>query len=156
MYEVLPATAPPDEDVAGLSPLPITSTAASRGSAPRLAIDGDVHTRWTTERNQQDGDWFEVDLGQLRDVVGLRLHQEDALDFPRGLTISASSDGTHRTTIREAPSLFGWPDLVHDGRSYDLDLRLPATRARWLRLEVTRGASQWWSASEITVYGPRS
>ena len=79
---------------APLSPY-VLSPSASRELRPaQLATDGNAETRWATARPQTPGDWFRVDLAEPRVVRAVRLWTANAMDWPRGLSLEGSEDGT--------------------------------------------------------------
>ncbi|MFN7131417.1 MAG: ArnT family glycosyltransferase [Myxococcales bacterium] len=83
---------------------------ASIGRAPEAALDGQPHTRWTTERKRLDGMWFELELPEARtDLQALELeHAPNDGDFPNGLTARVD-DGSG--AWREVPATAATPRL---------------------------------------------
>jgi glucosylceramidase len=117
---------------------------SAHGPTPETAnaFDDDATTRWTTGAAQQPGQSLVADLDRARTVDRIVLDTGvDRGDFPRGYTVSASSDGT------------SWRDVASgagDGQLTTIDFR--PTRARFLRVTQTASAPQWWSVAEVRVY----
>jgi hypothetical protein len=119
--------------------------------APR-AVDGDPRTRWNSEF-QKPGDYFELDMGEVRDVAGLSLELgPSAFDYPRGCLVELSPDGRDWTeAVRlDTPLLPIRAFLKAGGLSYDI--AFPRTPARFVRVSLMTGNGQYyWSIYELGV-----
>ena len=121
----------------------IVATACAQNDSAGKAVDGDVKTRWDTGRPMKQGDWFQVDLGEVVRINSVMLNtRESPKDFPKTFTISVSANGTRWESSRQA--LPGSPAMQVTFKS--------ALRARFIRFEVVSvDGDQPWSIHEITV-----
>ncbi|QDE39542.1 hypothetical protein FIV34_10175 [Luteibacter pinisoli] len=97
--------------------------------APPHAIDGDETTRWGGSFSP--GQWFQVDLGKVARVGGVRIHWDSG--FAASYSIQVSTDGkTFRPvyTVTDSPG----------GTEY---LVFPATDARYVRLAAPARTADW-------------
>ncbi|QWT21524.1 discoidin domain-containing protein [Bacillus sp. NP157] len=97
--------------------------------APKHAIDGDETTRWGGSFSP--GQWFQVDLGKVSRVGGVRIHWDSG--FAASYSIQVSTDGTsfHPVyTVTDSPG----------GTEY---LVFPATDARYVRLAAPARTADW-------------
>ena len=130
------------------------TASASEGADPVNAVDDDAVTRWTTGAAQHPGQTLTVDLGATRDVGRVALDTgaltgaavnwgpgQPSGDYPRGLQVSTSADGT----TWSAP-------VSATGSGQITDLDLAGEPARYLRFEQTATASSWWSVADLRVY----
>jgi glucosylceramidase len=122
-------------------------TATTSPSAPTnaaSAIDDDATTRWTTGIGQRPGQHLSLDLGRAYAVRRVVLDSgTDVADFPVGFRLSTSADGVR------------WSRPVASGRGQGqlTVIDLPAVHSRYLRVEQTSTAAQWWSVADLRVYG---
>ena len=156
VFEFVPSPdkkAPPAAG-AGLRPLPRApgwraSSNVNDGLAAR-AVDGDPRTRWNSDF-QKPGDYFELDMGDVRDVAGLSLELgPSTFDYPRGCRVDLSQDGRAWTTVihLDTPLLPIRAFLKTGGISYDI--AFPRRPARFLRIILTAEDSQhYWSIYEL-------
>ncbi len=133
-------------------------TASRHEDRARLAIDGDLATRWATAAPRAAGDWFRVDLTAPRPIRGMRLAATNPLDLPSELGVEGSLDGVRwqpldasvRLERRHAWSGFG---LLPGGATAVL-IDFPPTTVSALRVVLQAGSPRSdWSISELTVYG---
>jgi endo-1,3(4)-beta-glucanase len=98
------------------------------------ALDGDPATRWSTRTLQRPGQWFEVDLNTTRSLKRLIVDSVNSLnDYPRGYIISLSTDQRN------------WVEIARNDRNTgSLDLSFAPRSARFIRIEQTGNADQWW------------
>jgi hypothetical protein len=97
--------------------------------APAHAIDADETTRWGGSFSP--GQWFQVDLGKVARVGGVRIHWDSG--FAASYSIQVSVDGTsfHPVyTVTDSPG----------GTEY---LVFPATDARYVRLAAPARTADW-------------
>jgi hypothetical protein len=139
-------------------PLPAGALALRSARGPAgAAADGDRATRWSTGRPQQPGDWLEVGLDAPRRVRAVRVWSAFPTDWPRGLALEGTEDGTAWRPLaaearREGPLRWGGVTVVHDGVTA-VRLDFPPATLRALRLVLTGGDPVYdWSVHELTVY----
>jgi len=97
--------------------------------APAKGIDGDETTRWGGAFSP--GHWFQVDLGKVSNVGGVRIHWDSG--FAAAYSIQTSIDGKdfHPVyTVTDSPG----------GTEY---LVFPATKARYVRLAAPARTADW-------------
>jgi hypothetical protein len=97
--------------------------------APAHAIDADESTRWGG--GFSPGQWFQVDLGRVARVGGVRIHWDSG--FAASYSIQVSTDGT---TFRPVYSVSDSPG----GTEY---LVFPAAEARYVRLAAPARTADW-------------
>jgi endo-1,3(4)-beta-glucanase len=106
-------------------------------------IDGSRDTIWSSGVPQVPGEWVQVDMGAVNyvDTVVVDAAGRNG-DYPRGLRIYMSQDGT------------SWGDPVYEANGFTSQ-RVAATFApvqgRYLHVEQTGSASNWWSVAEINA-----
>lgn len=122
----------------------------------RLAADGKITTRWTTDRPQVPGAFFEIDLREEKKVARVRLSVgSSANDYPRGYEMRYSTDGRTWTSLNAllSPHLLHWTGETLLKGSEDLDVTFPPTPMRYLKIIQTgRAAVYYWSIHEVEVY----
>ncbi|HEX5781995.1 MAG TPA: discoidin domain-containing protein [Solirubrobacteraceae bacterium] len=106
------------------------------------AVDDDATTRWTTSAGQAPGQWLQADLGATKRIRRVVLDTgADRGDFPRGYALQTSRDGVV------------WADAASGAGSGQLTtIDIPPTRARYVRVNQTATAPQWWSVADLRVY----
>jgi hypothetical protein len=108
------------------------------------ALDGRPDTRWSSRAVQRPGMWFELDLDQIRSVSGLSLdNAASPNDYPCGYVVRLSSDHNQ------------WVEVARkDVNDRALVISFAARPARYIRIEQTGSADQWWwSIHRVTVKG---
>jgi hypothetical protein len=86
--------------------------------------------------------WFELDLHETRTVSGLALDTTSSpADYPRGYVVRLSTDGE------------GWVEVARQAQNNRaLEVRFSPRAARYIRVEQTGRASDWWwSIHGVTV-----
>lgn len=108
--------------------------------AARAAVDGDLTgTRWSSER--RDGEWFQVDLGAVKNLSRAVLTWEAA--YGKNYEIQASDNGTDWRTLKTVTGSDGGTD----------DLALSGS-GRYVRMQgVARAGGYGYSLWEFQVYG---
>lgn len=113
----------------------------SRGYGPHRAVDGVLgdDSRWATDDGTTTA-WLEVDLGGVLDLGRFAIYER----FGRRVeefTLSTSADRARWT-------------VVHRGTRIGAELRgtFTPTRARFVRLDVTRGTDP--TIAELAIYAP--
>ena len=120
------------------------------------AADGRMSTRWTTERPQVPGAYFQINFGKMEKVGRIRLLTGTSFtDFPRGYSIRYSVDGQTWTSLDSivSPVSLTWTGetLLKSGQA--LDLTFPSTPMRFLKIiETGQDNVFFWSIHEVEVY----
>jgi allantoicase len=131
-------------------PAPLTRTAwtatassSGPGSTPAMAVDGNLGTRWTTGAAQSPGQWLQIDMGTTQTLNQLVLDAASSTgDYPRGYQIQTSPDGTTWSTAASG-----------SGSGQAVLVQFPVQVARYLKINQTGSAGNWWSIAELNVYG---
>jgi hypothetical protein len=118
-------------------------------------IDQDRTTRWESGP-QSTRTAIEIDLGAVRTVTGIDTWLgpfED--DFPRGLVIEASEDGTTWKEVWQGGSAgLAFAAALESPRDVPLKYRFAPTPARLLRMRLTKDDKIfYWSIAELRVLG---
>jgi hypothetical protein len=120
------------------------SVTTGDGGGPRAAVDGDLTTRWASNRLQDGTDWFSVDFGAPVTLSGIILDNSGTYpsDYPGAYAIYASSDGV---------SYEGGPFVTGSGTQTRTVINFPARRlqAIWISQVGTSRASNWWQIGEL-------
>ncbi len=121
-----------------------------------LAADGKMSTRWTTERPQIPGAYFQIDLGHQEKVARIRvLTGQSVNDFPRGYSLRYSVDGqtwTSLDSIISPVSLYWTGETLLKG-GQNLDFTFPSTPIRYLQLvNIGKDKVYYWSIHELELY----
>ncbi len=67
-------------------------SASHNSGAAKLAIDGDIKTRWATNTSQKEGQWFVLDMAWEREVRRVILDATPSGgDYPRGYAVYVSN-----------------------------------------------------------------
>ncbi|MFH0788752.1 MAG: discoidin domain-containing protein [Pseudomonadota bacterium] len=121
-----------------------------------LAADGKISTRWTTDRPQVPGAFFQIDLGKLEKVARMRLLVGNSRnDFPRGYEIRYSTEGKTWTSLNSimSPGLLHWTGETLLKSGEDLDIIFPSTPMRYLQITQTgKDDVYYWSIHELELY----
>ncbi len=126
-------------------PSGITASANRRPDIARLAVDGNINTRWDTGKIQTGGEWLLLDLGEPHQIMGLTLDTSPSVsDHPMGIKIEISFDKKEfRTAFRQDSTL---PKPIQH-------FALPAPeQGRYIRITQTgKSTNWWWSVHEVTL-----
>ena len=117
---------------------------SSAADAPARALDSNYTTRFSTNKLQSPGLYFQVDLGSSQSFYLLKLSAPNSpSDYARGYHVATSNNGTSWATVARCTGTVN-PELV----GFDLQ------SARYIRVTLTAGStSQWWSIDELNLYG---
>ncbi|MFZ4767247.1 MAG: DUF7133 domain-containing protein [Roseimicrobium sp.] len=133
-------------------PQPLSNTkewklTASTDKDLAKAVDGDGGTRWTTNKVQAPGQWFQVELPSETDIAGVVLDTaRSGGDYPRGYKVELSLNGSD----------WGAPILEGPGKSGITELMFAKPmKAKFIRITQTGSAkSNYWSLHELQVLKP--
>jgi mono/diheme cytochrome c family protein len=140
------------EELQAVLPQPLTNrarwkvSASDNSQSARLAIDGDIKTRYDTSRPQVPGMWFQIELPEAATISGLRLDAGNSFeDYPRGYKVELSDDGR----------AWGQPVAMGQGSSPVTDIFFPPARGKFIRIAQT-GSVQglFWSIHELNIFTP--
>jgi hypothetical protein len=132
-------------------------TASHNPGGLPAAVDGQNATRWLSGASQDGSEWIEVAFDRPRRPAFIRLAMDRRSfgDYPRRLEIDGSADGRTFTTLFAGPVIAPLAlSLIEQPVAPRIDLALPATELRALRLRQTgRTPRQWyWSVHEIRIW----
>jgi hypothetical protein len=133
-------------------------TASHAGPQAAWVADRDAATLWSTGRPKRGGEWLQVDLGAVEPVAMVRWLPGTYQEVPTGVVLEASVDGAAWQRLIELPTYVGplyWSAGRPMGRvrSGRVELRVPPTPARYLRITQTGANSRWhWTVRELFVY----
>ncbi len=148
LYDSRQPTSGDDSEILDRSSWSLSSDNASSSLAN--AIDGNVNTRWTTEQSQREGQFLDLDLGQIYSVDEVVIETagggQSAQDYPRGLEVLISQDANNWQSVFNGP---GNSDGV-------TRIPVPSQTARYIKLNQTGSDGfHWWSVHELNVAGTR-
>ena len=136
-FSVLTGSARPGRDGPGQAGDGLVESSAARATTPEAAVDGDPHTRWSSEFS--DPQWIAVDLGEVR----------------RSPAWSSSGKAAYAKAYALEVSLDGKPGsrFWRDHRQGRLGHRsLNPTEARWVRMHGTKRGTFGYSLWEFRVF----
>jgi hypothetical protein len=110
-------------------------------SDTQAIIDGNAGTDWTSGSNRYAGMWIQIDMQQREAFFRLEIDTEKALDAATAVNIWTSNDGTFTTAVKQ--NVPGGTQIVIDFAS--------AQVARYLKIELAQGGTDWWRVNEIRV-----
>ncbi|HWX21681.1 MAG TPA: DUF5010 domain-containing protein [Candidatus Binatia bacterium] len=122
----------------------VASSSTSGSDVPANALDGNPSTRWSTDRSQAPGQWFQVDMRANYTVFQVNLDATASPnDYPRGYQVNLSTDGNN----------WGSPVAVGNGGGAVTAIQFPAHSARYIRVTQTGSAGNYWSIHEFYAFG---
>jgi hypothetical protein len=108
-----------------------------------LAIDSSTDTRWTTNEDQQEGQWLTIDLSRVSSFNTITLDSDESPnDFPVAYEVYISDDGD------------SWDDLIASGDGGDSTtvISFSDVEARYIRIEQNGSSDDYyWSIHELYV-----
>lgn len=121
-------------------------TASHNPSSARLAIDGDIQSRFDTGTQQVPGMWFQIELPQATEIDGLELDAGTSTqDYPRGYKVELSGDGQR----------WGKPVAIGQGTGPQTEIVFPTAKAKFIRITQTGSVpGLFWSIHELQVLKP--
>jgi hypothetical protein len=120
---------------------PWQAEASHHSEDAHLVFDGDSSTFWDSQRYQQPGMWFQVDMGQILVLDRVRVFSPSR-GVATGYQLKLSADGQDWHLVAEK-----------DQNWNNIDAGFAPCAARFLRLEQT-GIPRWpasWMISDISV-----
>jgi hypothetical protein len=127
-----------------------TASSVQRGRPPGHAVDGDRSTRWCAV-NGRTGQWWQVDLGEAREIVSCRINWENDTGIYL-YKIDVSTDGGSWSTLVDRTSGKTPPGSTFQGKvsTHTFD----ATTVRHVRVVVTGlKHGRWASIFEFETRG---
>ena len=121
-----------------------TDAPSSSADAPDNALDGNFHTRFSTNEDQAPGLAIRVDLGSARafDEVAMRAPNSPN-DYARGYDVLVSANNSTWATVATCTGTSN-PEVVS----------FPTQTAQWVRVVLTAASTtNWWSIDEFDLYG---
>nr|WP_314543132.1 di-heme oxidoredictase family protein [uncultured Massilia sp.] len=143
-----PPPPPPQVDLSkpgvALKPVDATSSAVENGGlGPRMAIDANPATRWSSAR--ENGAWIQFDFGASTPVGYLKLTWERS--YGKAYDLLASDDGKNWSKLRS----------VTDGKGGTEEFFNLNVQTRYLRLQgVARGTDYGYSLIDVEFKTPGS
>jgi len=119
-------------------------TASHNPGDAKLAMDGDIATRWATGGRQEGGEWFLVDLGWEKVVTGVSLDTTPSGgDYPR----------TYKLYLHRTKDEWGKPVATGEADKPVFSIETKPIPARFVRI-VNEGetSNNWWSIHELKVH----
>jgi hypothetical protein len=148
----------PSPPLREIGPSRLTLTASHGAGTASWAADRDFATLWSTGAAKRGGEWLQVDLGSVEPVAMVRWLPGTYQEVPVGVRLEASRDGVAWQRLLELPVYTGplyWSAGRPMGRirSGRVELRVPPTPARYLRLTQLAAGFRWpWTVRELFVY----
>ena len=129
-----------------LDPTGWTATASNADTTDTAAraVDDDASTRYSSGTAQAAGQYLQVDFGKVQHPRQVVFDTGASTgDYPRGYTVTTSTDGVHWSTAvagGQGTGQFTTADL--DGHG-----------VRYVRLTLTgTGGGSWWSVADVRAY----
>ncbi len=120
-----------------------TNAPSATSDAPAHALDGDLATRFSTDKDQAPGLYFEVDLGSTPSLYGLQMNVPSSpTDYARGYDVEVSTNASTWATVASCA-----------GSSTPETVTFTAQKARYIKVVLTASADKWWSIDELNLYG---
>lgn len=123
-------------------------TASHKPEDAGMAIDGNKNTRYTTGTPMKPGMWFQVELPEPAELVGLTVDAgKSRNDYPRGCTVELSADGKTWSKAAEVP----------EEKLTKLSIDFPKQTARYLRITQVGEIQSFWSIHDLQLFeAPKS
>ena len=122
----------------------LSSNPTGTGSAN--AIDGSSTTKWSSGANQANGQYFQIDMLDLKSINKITLDAGTSTgEYPRSFQVLVSKDGQSSTFTNVAATGTGTSQLV--------TISFASVEARYIRIALTGAATNFWSIYELNVFG---
>ena len=120
-----------------------TNAPSNSSDLPANALDGNLTTRFSTNKDQAPGQYFEVDLGSAQAFDELEMDVPNSPnDYARGYNVEVSGNGNAWTTVATCTGT-GTPEVVS----------FPAQTAQYVEVVLTASNTRWWwSIDEFNLY----
>ncbi|HWP46770.1 MAG TPA: discoidin domain-containing protein [Candidatus Limnocylindrales bacterium] len=123
----------------------------------KLAVDGNLKTRWTTKTPQKPDMYFELELENISPISGVLLNMGSSMpEYPRQFQVEVSTDGTGWEPVNLLPgSLLSLAEsAIQTPKQPRLDFVFAQPiKTKFIRISQTGQDKQWaWSIHEIQVY----
>jgi hypothetical protein len=120
-----------------------TNASSGPGDVPANALDGNLKTRFSTDKDQAPGLYFEVNMGSPQAFDELEMDvPSSANDYARGYSVEVSGNGSAWTTVATC-----------SGTATSEIVSFPAQTAQYVEVVLTASDSQWWwSIDEFNLY----
>lgn len=155
LYRLTPPAGAGQPSAGSRVPAAVIRANVNEGAVANM-VDTDRTTRWESGP-QSTRTRVEIDLGGVRPIAGLDLMLGPSMeDFPRGLIVEVSEDGSSWRRVWEGGSA-GLAFLGASEAPLDVPLRyrFPPTPARLIRMQLTRNDdTYYWSIAEMRIVGP--
>lgn len=130
----------------GATPLQITSTLSSFGTywnyTPDRMVDNDINTFYWTNRGVKAGDYFGVDLGEVKDVNAVNI----LMGSPWGDT-----DYIQSGVVEYSTDNITWAALTGNLTQKEISLDGLSIKARYLRYKALQDNTNWVKVREFIV-----
>jgi mono/diheme cytochrome c family protein len=119
-------------------------SASENSKEATRAVDGDLKTRWSTNKAREVGQWFQVDMKKPFRISRFVVDTTGSNgDFPKKFELRASKDGV----------TWSEPIASGDGKTI-ITLDFPNMKvAQYLRIVQNTKQGGFWSIHELGVYG---
>ncbi|RXZ81941.1 hypothetical protein EBB07_13135 [Paenibacillaceae bacterium] len=122
----------------------LSASASAPGTSPNNVRNGNISSVWSTGAGQAPGQWFQIDLGVKATfnqiVLDTAKNSVQEQDYPRGYIVRVSDNGSSWTTVATGQGLRKATPINFD-----------AVGARYIRIEQTGTAGNWWTIGELNV-----
>ena len=127
----------------------VSASISAPTNPPAFAVDGLLPTRWSSGVAQAVGQYFQGDFGGLVGVDQIVLDDSygasDHADYPRGVDVLASADGTTFAATLATAAFATDPGAI-------VTIPFPASTTRALRIQLNTGVSTlWWTIHELRL-----
>lgn len=113
------------------------------GDVAANAVDGDASTRYSTGVGQAPGQYLQVGFGQAIDARQVVFDTGVSTgDYPRGYTVTTSTDGVNWTTAVAGGH----------GTGQFTTTNLSGAPVRYIRVTLTASSGSWWSVADVRAY----
>ena len=113
------------------------------GDVAANAVDGDASTRYSTGTAQAPGQYLQVDFG--RAIRARQIVFDTGVstgDYPRGYTVTTSTDGVNWSTAVASGA----------GSGQFTTVALSGMPARYVWVALTATSGSWWSVADVRAY----
>lgn len=116
------------------------------------AFDADPATVWDAASPQEEGDYIKIDFGKEIFVYGLVLTAGDKYSFPRGISVSVSSDGKNWTELLSKKTCLPGR-RIEISSSNSLSFSFAPSFARMMKISLAESCGFPLKISECKILG---